>query len=131
MYDFNRVYIMGRLTRDPELRATPSGQNVCTFSVATNRVFKDRNNEKKEQVEFHSVVIFGVAADRMGNRLKKGDGVFVEGRLQTRTWEDKAGAKHFRTEIVGERVSFLPSSSEKGSDGAIPTDEEGIPERPF
>ncbi len=103
----NHVLIMGNMARDPELRALPSGQNVCNFTLATNRVYKDRNNAKKEEVEFHSIVVFGRTADSIAQYLKKGDSAFVEGRIQTRSWE-KDGEKQYRTEIVAESVKFGP-----------------------
>lgn len=103
----NKALIFGNLTRDPELRALPSGMNVCNFSVATNRTFKDRDGKKQEQTDFHNVVVFGKQADTVNQYLKKGSSVFVEGRMQTRSWE-KDGEKKFRTEIVAESVQFGP-----------------------
>ena len=90
--DLNKVLLYGNLTRDPELRALPSGMNVVNVSIATNRTFKDRDGKKQEQVEFHNIVVFGRQADTVSQYLKKGAGAFVEGRLQTRSWE-KAGKK--------------------------------------
>lgn len=101
----NKVFIAGNLTRDPELRALPSGANVTSFGVATNRVWKDQNGEKKEATEFHNMVVFGRQADTCAQYLKKGQQVLVEGRIQTRSWE-KEGQKHYRTEIVADRVQF-------------------------
>lgn len=103
----NKVFIAGNLTRDPELRALPSGANVTSFGVATNRVWKDQSGEKKEATEFHNVVVFGRQADTCAQYLKKGQQVLVEGRIQTRSWE-KEGQKHYRTEIVADRVQFGP-----------------------
>lgn len=103
----NKVMLYGNLTRDPELRALPSGMNVVNFSVATNRVFRDRDGKKQEQTEFHNVVVFGRQADTVNQYLKKGSSVFVEGRLQTRSWE-KEGEKRYRTEVVADRVQFGP-----------------------
>jgi len=101
----NKAFIAGNLTRDPELRALPSGANVCTFGVATNRVWYDQNRQKQEATEFHNIVVFGRQADTCAQYLKKGSGVLVEGRLQTRSWE-KDGQKQYRTEIVADRVQF-------------------------
>lgn len=109
----NKVLIYGNLTRDPELRALPSGMNVVSFGVATNRVFRDRDGKKQEQTDFHNIVVFGRQADTVNQYLKKGSGVFIEGRLQTRSWE-KDGHKQFRTEIVAERVQFGPRSGGGG-----------------
>src|SRR5882724_756615 len=101
----NKAMIYGNLTRDPEMRALPSGGQVCSFSVATNRVFKKADGSKQEQVEYHNVVVFGRQAETCGQYLKKGSPAYVEGRIQTRSW-DKDGQKHYRTEIVAERVQF-------------------------
>lgn len=102
--------VYGNLTRDPELKALPSGINVCSMSIATNRVYKDRDGNKQENVDYHNVVVFGVQAENSAKYLTKGNSVYVEGRLQTRSWE-KDGAKQYRTEIVAERVQFGPKSS--------------------
>src|ERR1700752_1181002 len=115
----NKVFLFGNLTRDPELRALPSGMNVVNFSVATNRVFKDRDGKKQEQTDFHNVVVFGRQADTVNQYLKKGRSVFVEGRLQTRSWEGKDGEKKYRTEIVADRVPFGPCAG--GGGGARST----------
>jgi single-strand DNA-binding protein len=101
----NKVFIAGNLTRDPELKALPSGANVASFGVATNRTWKDQNGEKKEATEFHNIVVFGRQADICAQYLKKGQQVLVEGRIQTRSWE-KDAVKQYRTEIVAERVQF-------------------------
>lgn len=115
----NKVFIAGNLTRDPELRALPSGANVTTFGVATNRAWKDQNGEKKEATEFHNIVVFGRQADTCAQYLKKGQQVIVEGRLQTRSWE-KDGHKQYRTEIVADRVQFgaKGGGGYGGNDGA-------------
>jgi single-strand DNA-binding protein len=103
----NRAIIIGNLTRDPELRALPSGIQVTSFSVATNRVFKDRDGNKKEQADFHNIVVFGRQAETAAQYLKKGQNVLIEGRMQTRSWDDKAtGEKKYRTEIIADRVQF-------------------------
>lgn len=108
----NKVMLFGNLTRDPELRALPSGMNVVNFSLATNRTYKDRDGKKQEQAEFHNVVVFGKQADTVNQYLKKGSSVFVEGRLQTRSWDDKtSGEKKYRTEVVADRVQFGPKGS--------------------
>lgn len=105
----NKVLLYGNLTRDPELRALPSGMNVVNFSIATNRTFKDRDGKKQEQTDFHNIVVFGRQADTVNQYMKKGSSVFVEGRLQTRSWEDKtSGEKKYRTEVVADRVQFGP-----------------------
>lgn len=109
----NKVFIAGNLTRDPELKALPSGANVASFGVATNRTWRDQNGEKKEATEFHNIVVFGRQAETCAQYLKKGQQVLVEGRLQTRSWE-KDGAKQYRTEIVADRVQFGSKSGSMG-----------------
>src|SRR6185503_1050771 len=119
----NKVFLFGNLTRDPELRALPSGMNVASFSVATNRVYKDRDGKKQEQTDFHNVVVFGRQADTVNQYLKKGSPVFVEGRMQTRSWEGKDGEKKYRTEIVADRVQFGPKGSGSGGGGGKRSDD--------
>jgi single-strand DNA-binding protein len=115
----NKALIYGNLTRDPELRSLPSGIQVATFSVATNRVFRDRDGKKQEQSDFHNVVVFGRQAETAAQYLKKGSAAFVEGRMQTRSWEQD-GQKKYRTEIVADRVQFGPRSSGSGAPTATP-----------
>ncbi|MDO8591286.1 MAG: single-stranded DNA-binding protein [bacterium] len=111
----NKAIIIGNLTRDPEMRALPSGIQVCSFSVATNRVWKDKEGNKKEQADFHNIVVFGRQAETAGQYLKKGQSVLVEGRIQTRSWDDKtSGEKKYRTEIVADRVQFGPKAGAGG-----------------
>src|ERR1700722_5268517 len=127
----NKAMVFGNLTRDPELRAMPSGMNVASFSVATNRVFKDRDGKKQEQTDFHNVVVFGRQADTVAQYLKKGSSAFIEGRMQTRSWEGKDGEKKYRTEIVADLVQFGPRSSGPGarSTGSGPAgDDQSMPE---
>ena len=104
----NKVILIGRLTVDPQLRATAGGQQVATFGLATNRVWNDKNNQKQEAVEFHNVVVWGRQAEIVSKFLTKGAMAYVEGRLQTRSWDDKEGQKRKTTEIVAERVQFGP-----------------------
>lgn len=113
----NKAMIYGNLTRDPEMKALPSGMNVTSFSLATNRVYNDRDGKRQEQVEYHNIVVFGKQADTAAKYLKKGSGAYVEGRLQTRSW-DKDGQKHYRTEIVADRVQFGPRSGDGSYSGA-------------
>lgn len=104
----NKAIIIGNLTRDPETKALPSGIQVSTFSVATNRVWKDKNGAKQENVDYHNVVVFGRQAETVGQYLKKGSSVLVEGRMQTRSWDAQDGTKKYRTEIVADRIQFGP-----------------------
>lgn len=120
----NKALIFGNLTRDPEVRALPSGMNVCSFGVATNRVFRDREGKKQEQTDFHNIVVFGRQADATAQYLKKGSSVFIEGRIQTRSWDGKDGEKKYRTEIVADRVQFGPRT---GGGGGPSMDSTGSP----
>jgi single-strand DNA-binding protein len=106
---FNKAIVIGNLTRDPEMKALPSGIQVTSFSVATNRVWKDKNGARQENTDYHNVVVFGRQAETAAQYLKKGASVLVEGRMQTRSWDDKtSGEKKYRTEIVADRVQFGP-----------------------
>lgn len=102
--------IIGNLTRDPEIRTTPSGQTVANFSVATNRIWTNTQGQKQEAVEYHNVVAWGKLAEICGQYLGKGRKVYVEGRLQTRDWEGQDGIKRYRTEIVAENMIMLDRS---------------------
>ncbi len=103
----NKVLLYGNLTRDPELKALPGGSQVVNFSLATDRVFKDKNGQKQEATEFHNVVAFGRTAEVIAQYCKKGRPLYIEGRLQTRSWDDKeTGKKNYRTEIIAESFQF-------------------------
>ncbi len=103
----NKVIIVGNLTRDPELATIPSGQKVCKFGVATNRVWKDKSGAKQESTSYHNIVVWGRQAETSAQYLKKGQQVMVEGRIETRSWDDKtSGEKKYRTEIIADRVQF-------------------------
>ncbi|HEY4486473.1 MAG TPA: single-stranded DNA-binding protein [Candidatus Paceibacterota bacterium] len=125
----NKALIIGNLTRDPELRSLPSGQAVTNFSVATNRVWKDKEGNKQESSEFHNIVTFARQAELVAQYLKKGSSVLIEGRLQTRSWDGEDGKKRYRTEIVADRVQFGPRSSGSGS-GAPVAPSAGAPRAP-
>jgi len=106
--DLNKVMIIGRLTRDPELRTTPSGTSVCQLGLATNFVYTNQQTgQKVEQVEYHNVVLWRKLAEIANQYLKKGRRVYIEGRLQTRSWDGKDGAKRSRTEIVADNMIML------------------------
>lgn len=104
----NKVFIIGNLTRDPELKALPSGINVASFSIATNRVWKDKNGTKQENTDYHNIVVFGRQADTVSAYLKKGSMAYVEGRLTTRSWDGPDGKKNYRTEVVADTIQFGP-----------------------
>jgi len=110
----NKAFVIGNLTRDPELKSLPSGVQVASMSVATNRVWKDKDGNRQEDTEYHNVVVFGRQAETSAQYLKKGASVLVEGRLQTRSWEAD-GQKKYRTEIVADRVQFGSRMSDGGS----------------
>jgi len=110
----NKAYILGNLTRDPELKSIPSGTHVATFSLATNRVWKDQSGKQQEATEYHNIVVFGRTAELCAQYLKKGQTALIEGRLQTRSWESD-GQKKYRTEIVADRVQFGPKGGGGGT----------------
>lgn len=107
MATLNKVFLIGNLTRDPELRYIPSGSAVVTFTVAVNRVYKTQTGEKKEQTSFIRVVVWGRRAEVCGEYLSKGSPVFVEGRLQSRDWETQDGQKRNTIEVIADNVQFL------------------------
>lgn len=106
--NLNKVYLIGRLTADPQLKSTASGQSVATFGLATNRTWLDKSGAKQEQAEFHNIVVWGRQAETSSQYLKKGAMALIEGRLQTRTWQNKEGQNVKTTEVVAERVQFGP-----------------------
>lgn len=109
----NKAMIYGNLTRDPEVKSLPSGMQVCSFSVATNRSYNDRDGKRQESVDYHNIVSFGKQAEVIAKYLTKGSGVYVEGRLQTNSWE-KDGIKQYRTEIIVDKFEFGPKSNGGG-----------------
>ncbi len=110
--NLNKVILIGRLTQDPESRTTPSGQNVTTVNMATNRVWNDAASGRKEATEFHRIVAWGKLGDIASNYLKKGALVMIEGRLQTRSWDDKeTGKKRYMTEVIAENLQMGPRAS--------------------
>jgi single-strand DNA-binding protein len=115
----NKALIIGNLTRDPELKALPSGIKVCSFSVATNRVWKDQNGAKQEAADYHNIVVFGRQAETVAQYMKKGSQVMIEGRMQTRSWDDATtGTKKYRTEVVADRVQFGSTGNAPRTSGA-------------
>lgn len=106
--NLNKVMILGNITRDPEMRTTPSGKAVVTLGVATNRRWTNASGQKQEQAEFHNVVLWGRLAEIANQYLAKGALVLIEGRLQTRTWEGQDGVKRYRTEIIAENMQMGP-----------------------
>ena len=136
MASLNKVMIIGNLGSDPEVRYTASGSAVCNFRCAVNEKWKNREGEMQERTEWVRVVVWGKTAEHCGEYLKKGRSVYVEGRMQTREWEDKEGAKRWTTEVNADRVTFLGgrNNGESGGSGrsadgsgAPPLDDSDIP----
>jgi single-strand DNA-binding protein len=118
--NLNKVVLIGRLTRDPETRALPSGQSVTTFGMATDRFYNDKTGQRQQQTEFHNIVNFGRLAEISSQYLTKGSLVLIEGRLQTRSWKDNSGNQRSRTEIITERLQLGPKSASKSFPAASP-----------
>jgi len=138
--NLNKAMLIGNITRDPESRTTPNGQTVCSFGLATNRIWKDKNSgERKSQADFHNIVAWGRLAETCSQYLKKGSKVFVEGRLQTRSWDDPSGVKKYRTEIILQNMIMLdakgataPKSAEELPQEAPQAEEEiNVEDIPF
>lgn len=124
MLNLNRIEVIGNLTRDPELRYTPSNQSVASFAVATNRRYKDQaGNWVDSPPEYHDIVVWAALGERCNQVLKKGDRVFVSGRLQTRSWEKPDGSKGYKTEIVADTV-IGPDQVNKNMGGSAPMADE-------
>lgn len=107
----NKAFLIGNLTRDPELKSLPSGVKVSNFGLATNRKYKDKDGNWQDATEFHNVVVFGRQAETTSQYLSKGSMVYVEGRLQTRSWDGDDGSKRYRTEVVAQTIQFGPKGS--------------------
>ncbi|NOY35639.1 MAG: single-stranded DNA-binding protein [bacterium] len=116
--NLNKAFIIGNLTRDPELRTLPSGASLATFGVATNRTWKNQSGEKQEDTQFHNIVLFGRQAEIAQQYLTKGSSVFIEGRIQTRVWDAQDGSKKSKTEIVAEKMQLGPRRA--GGQGGQP-----------
>lgn len=117
MASINKVFLIGNLGADPEVRFTANSSAVANFRIATTDVWNDKNGQRQERTEWHRIVVWGKQAEHCGEYLKKGRSVCVEGRIQTREWEDKEGAKRYTTEIVADRVTFLGGRGEGGGGG--------------
>lgn len=119
----NKALIIGNLTRDPELKAIASGIKVASFSLATNRTWKDQNGSKKESVEYHNIVAFGKQAEIIAQYAKKGSSLYIEGRMQTRSWDAPDGTKKYRTEVILENFQFGPKGIGSSSTGGFQAEE--------
>ena len=118
MASVNKVILVGNLGRDPEMRYMPSGDALASFSIATTDTWKDKNGQKQERTEWHRISMFGKQAEIAGEYLKKGSSVYIEGRLQTRKWQDKDGNERQTTEVVADRIQFGPRGGANNSTGA-------------
>lgn len=126
MSSVNKCYLLGRLGKDPELRETGGGGAVCNFSVATSESWTDKDGQKQEKTEWHRIVAFGKLSEICSKYLSKGSQCFVEGKLQTRSWEDKNGNKKYTTEILASSVQFIGSNS-SNVDKSVDNDDDEIP----
>ncbi|MDH5752494.1 MAG: single-stranded DNA-binding protein [Deltaproteobacteria bacterium] len=125
MSNLNKVMLIGRLGQEPEIRHTQSGQMVANFSLATNDYWKDKQGQKQEKTEWHNIVVWGNQADFVQNYVHKGRLVYVEGRLQTRSWEDKTGAKRYTTEVVANTIQLLDRQGDSQGQGHSPSQGQG------
>lgn len=125
MATLNKVFLIGNLTRDPELRYIPSGSAVATFTIGVNRVYKTQTGEKKEQASFLRIVVWGRRAEVCGEYLKKGSPVFVEGRLQSRDWQTQDGQKRNTVEVIADNIQFLRMGGKQGAPAGA---QAGLPE---
>jgi single-strand DNA-binding protein len=112
----NKVILIGNLGKDPEFKYTPGGQPVATFSLATTERFSDKNGQRQEKTEWHNIVAWGKLAELVNQYLKKGRSAYIEGKLTTRSWDDKDGNKRYKTEIVANTIQFLGSTSGNGGE---------------
>ena len=123
----NKVIVLGNLGAKPELKYLPSGQAVCEMRIATSEKYKDKNEQPQERTEWHRVVVWGKTAENCAKYLDKGRQVYVEGRLQTRSWDNKEGVKQYMTEIVANQVVFLGGGGQREERGERPAASSGAP----
>jgi len=121
--DLNRITLIGNVVRDPEMRTTPSGQNVVSLSVATNLVWKDKDGQKQQKTEFHNIVAWRKLAEIINQYVKKGSKIYIEGRLETRSWDDQNGIKRYRTEMIADNMIML----DRAGGGAPSTPQSSTP----
>ena len=127
--NINLVILVGRLTFNPDLKSLPSGQSVTKITVATSFIWKDKSVEKKEQASFHNVIFFGKMAETVNQYFHKGDEIYVQGRLQNRSWEDKTGAKKYITEVIAEKLDFGQKSRANQNNQEIKKEEPKVAEQ--
>jgi len=126
MGSLNKAFLIGNLGKDPDLRSTPSGRNVATFSLATKEKYKNKNGDWEERTEWHNVVLWDKLAEIAGQYLSKGKPVYIEGRIQTRKWEGKDGNERFSTEIIGDKMQML-GGKDGSSSKSKEIDEDELP----
>jgi single-strand DNA-binding protein len=127
MAGVNKVILVGNLGKDPELKYTPGGQPLCQFSLATTERYNDKNSQQQKRTEWHNIVVWGKLAELANQYLKKGRSAYIEGRITTRSWDDRDGNKKYRTEIVAREIQFLSGGAPgegRGDDAAVPMPEE-------
>lgn len=124
--NLNKVFLIGNLTRDPELRTLPSGKPVASFGLATNRIWNDQSGKRQQAAEFHNIVVFGKLAEIAKQYLSKGKSALIEGRIQTRSWEAQDGTKKSRTEIVAERLQLGPRGGSIGTNTPTAPQQEAV-----
>jgi single-strand DNA-binding protein len=115
--DLNKVMLIGNITQDPEVRTTPSGISVTSFGLATNLIWNDQQGQKQEKVEFHNIVAWRRLAEIMGQYLHKGSKIYIEGRLQTSSWDDQSGNKKYRTEVIADNMIMLDRKGDSQGGG--------------
>jgi single-strand DNA-binding protein len=124
--NLNKVLLIGRLTRDPESKALPSGQSVTSFSMATDNFYTDKAGQKQQQTEFHNIVCFGKLADIASQYMTKGTLVYIEGRIRTRSWKDNSGQTKYRTEIMAQTIQLGPKSAGGGKSASPAPQKEDV-----
>lgn len=123
MASINKVILVARLGKDPEIRSMPNGKSVANFSVATSRQWKNQNGEKQEETEWSNIITYNKLADIIGKYLRKGSQVYLEGRLQTRRWQDKEGKDRYTTEIICNEMQMLDGKKDGGGSSAAPVNQ--------
>lgn len=122
--DLNKVMLIGNVVRDPEIRTTPSGQSVASFAIATNLVWKDKSGQRQQKAEFHNIVAWRRLGEIVGQYVKKGSKIYLEGRLETRSWDDQNGMKRYRTEIIADNMILLDKAGAGGGQSFTPRSQE-------
>ena len=128
--NLNKVFILGNVTRDPETRTTPSGATVANFGIATNRFWKDASGARQQKAEFHNIVAWRGLAELIQQYVNKGSLILIEGRMETRTWDDQNGVKHYRTEVVADAIQLGPRNASRTGDNAASVNDQSAQQPP-